>query len=135
MEKAYFHQTAYHHGESRLIDGGAEPGFWPYTTSIGPRADLVRWHERVRPWLLTSEHGAPAPSLFYGVFDAEAVLMRRTQQPNAANATAHLLIGLTGQLSPRTALELRDWTWATGAVPVPVAPLISGKELQAHRSP
>jgi hypothetical protein len=135
MEQAYFHQTVYHHGESRLIDGGAEPGFWPYATSIGPRPELLRWHERVRPWLLTSEHGAPAPSLFYGVFDGEAVLMRRTQQPNAAKATAHLLIGPAKQLPPRIALELRDWTWAPGVVPVPVVPLISGRELNPHRSP
>jgi hypothetical protein len=133
MVTVYFHQTLYRRGDSHLIDGGSEPGFFPYSSSIGDQDELAAWNDRVRPWLCLDESGPSASSsLFYGVFGTEAVLIRR--QSTVSGPTAHLLIGPAANLTLRTALELRGGTWALGQAPPPYARLIKEEELGAHRS-
>lgn len=136
MATSLLHQTLYRWGRTGRFGDTAEADMLPVASSLDPSAidELRRWHDRVEPWLHAGDDGGgPESSLCYAVFGDEAVLVRRTRPGAARSATAHLLFGAAGVLTPRLALELRDWTWASADLPGR-APMVNPNALMAHRS-
>ncbi|MFA1548398.1 hypothetical protein [Actinomadura chokoriensis] len=135
MATSLLHQTLYRWGRTGRFGEMADVGLWPVASSLDPSSadELARRHEEVEPWLRAGDVGRPESSFFYGVHDGEAVLIRRSQPGAARTASAHLLFGAAGVLTPRLALELRDWTWAPGELPGR-APMVNPNSLMAHRS-
>lgn len=107
MTSTAFQQIVYRWTPRCPFDAEAGYEFWPVSWSYDALAALRMWDRRVRPWLRTAAKGTPSPSLFYTVFDDDAVLIRRDQQGGVTGAVAHLLIGPRDELTPMLALELR----------------------------
>lgn len=103
-------QIVYRHAETNRLDDSL--GFGPVSSSLVGTPTLQLWQARIEPWLRTRPGGSPPPSLFYGTFTEDAVLIRRIQSAEPASASAHVLIGPVGVLTPKLALELREWRWA-----------------------
>ncbi|TDC83525.1 hypothetical protein [Actinomadura sp. 7K507] len=135
MATSLLHQTLYRWGRTGRFGETAEADLWPVASSLDPSSDgeLRRWHDRVKPWLRVGDGGRPESSFFYAAFGDEAVLIRRIQPGAVRSASAHLLFGAAGVLTPRLALELRDWTWAPAELPGR-APMVNPNSLIPHRS-
>ncbi|GGS64150.1 hypothetical protein ACFFV7_01545 [Nonomuraea spiralis] len=99
------HQVTY--GWQRLATG---PAFGPTASTLAPD-ELGRLHRRVEHWLRTDPGGSCEVSHFYGVFGRHAVLVRREQPHGEHSALARLLVSAPALLTPRLALEVRDWQW------------------------
>ncbi|MFI7419971.1 hypothetical protein [Nonomuraea sp. NPDC049684] len=102
------HQVTY--GWQRSASG---PAFGPTASTLRPD-ELARLHRRVEHWLRTDPGGSPGVSHVYAIFDRQAVLVRREQPHGGRSALARLLVGAPELLTPRLALELRDWRWLRG---------------------
>ncbi|MEV5749778.1 hypothetical protein AB0L00_18315 [Actinoallomurus sp. NPDC052308] len=102
------HQVAYTWREKH--SGWA---FGPRAATLPDRA-VLRWTERLGDWLRTDPNGSTGYNHFYGVFRNEAVFVRRIQRHKVRSAKAWLLIGPPTTLTPRLALELREWSWLEG---------------------
>ncbi len=87
--------------------------FGPHASTFSRRGMQI-WHGRVERWLRTDPGRSAEPSHFYGVFDDEAVLVRRLQPRQARSARTWLLTGPATTLTPKLALELRDFGWLGG---------------------
>ncbi|QKW38294.1 hypothetical protein HUT06_33370 [Actinomadura sp. NAK00032] len=135
MATSLLHQTLFRWGRDSRFGTSAEPGLFPVASSLdaSPAGELRRLHARVKPWLRCGEGGRPESGLCYAVLGDEAVLIRRSQPGPVRSAAAHLLSGAAGVLTPRLALELRDWTWAAADLPGR-APMVNPNALMAHRS-
>ena len=135
MATSLLHQTLFRWGRNSRFGTSAEPGLLPVASSLdaSPAGELRRLHARVGPWLRCGEGGRPESGLCYAVLGDEAVLIRRSQPGPVRSATAHLLSGAAGVLTPRLALELRDWTWAAADLPGR-APMVNPNALMGHRS-
>ncbi|MFC4591235.1 hypothetical protein [Sphaerisporangium corydalis] len=99
------HQASY--SWQRTRSGTA---FGPVRSTLAA-PELQRVHRRIEHWLRTSPSGSPGLSHFYGNFDRDAVFVRRVQPRGGRSAISHLLVGPSALLTPRLALELRDWQW------------------------
>ncbi|TYK52530.1 hypothetical protein [Actinomadura decatromicini] len=141
MTTSLLHQTLYRWGTTGRLGDLDDAGLCPVASSLDPSStgELRRWHDVVEPWLRLGDRGVAEPSFFYAAFPAgtaaagEAVLIRRVQPGDARTATAHLLFGAAGVLTPRLALELRDWTWAPAHLPGR-APMVNPNSLISYRS-
>ncbi|MGP4024037.1 hypothetical protein [Actinomadura sp. 3N407] len=135
MSTSLLHQTLYHWGRTGRFGETAEADLLPVASSLDPSStgELRRWHERVKPWLRAGDGGRPESGFFYAAFGGEAVLIRRSRPGAVRSAAAHLLFGSAGVLTPRLALELRDWTWAPADLPGR-APMVNPNALIPHRS-
>ncbi|WP_067792214.1 hypothetical protein [Actinomadura formosensis] len=135
MATSLLHQTLYRWGRTGRFGDVNEVGLWPVASSLDPAStdELRHWHERVKPWLSAGTGGRPRSSHFYAAFGDDAVLIRRVRPGAARTAAAHLLLGPAGVLTPRLALELREWTWAPADLPAR-APMVNPNTLRAHRS-
>ncbi|SNT60402.1 hypothetical protein SAMN05443665_10579 [Actinomadura meyerae] len=135
MATSLLHQTLFRWGRESRFGASAEPGLLPVASSLeaSPAGELHRLHARVSQWLRCGEGGRPESGLCYAVLGGEAVLIRRSQPGPVRSATAHVLSGAAGVLTPRLALELRDWTWASADLPGR-APMVNPNALMAHRS-
>jgi hypothetical protein len=128
MSPTRYDQIVFQHGG--LQHGGpAAPRFAPVGSTFRAEAARRLWHDRVSPWLATSP-AAPA-SLFYGVFDTDAVLVRRTHPSGRDGATAHLLIAAKDELTFKSSLELAAWAHASR----PARNLLRPDELERLRRP
>ncbi|MFF2613270.1 hypothetical protein [Kitasatospora sp. NPDC058046] len=79
-----------------------------------PEEDAEELGQELAPFLRVD--GAPCPSVVRTrLRDDRAALVQRwpTADPGGRpNTAAHVLVGPTGLLGPRTCLALRDWTWS-----------------------
>ncbi|TDC67153.1 hypothetical protein E1200_15525 [Actinomadura sp. GC306] len=132
MANSLLHQTQYRWGTTGRLGEMPKAGLWPVASSLDPSAtaELSRWHDRIEPWL---RGGEPDSGCFYAAFGAEAVLIRRARPGLEDSTTAHLLFGSAGVLTPRLALELHDWTWASADLPSR-APMVNPSALIPHRT-